>query len=246
MVVKDSSLTQVAHDRLRADLLACRLKPGERLVINELCRSLDVSLGAVREALSRLTSEGLVIAEPQRGFRVTPISPEDLRDLTAVRLEIELLCLKDSMAHGDVRWEAGLVAAEHLLARTPEKASSDPRLLTEAYAVAHRSFHEALVAACKSRWLLKLRSLLYDQSERYRRLSIPLAVTERDTNSEHKAIMNAALARDYARTASALTAHLERTMQILLHTSIGRPAGTETRTAKSSGKKRAAAAVSAS
>jgi DNA-binding GntR family transcriptional regulator len=223
-VTKDSSLTQIAHDRLRADLLACRLKPGERLVINQLCERLNVSLGAVREALSRLTSEGLVIAEPQRGFRVAPISAEDLKDLTAVRLEIELLCLKDSIAHGDVRWEAGLVAAQHLLARTPEKASDDPRLLSEAYAAAHRSFHEALVAACKSPWLLKLRALLYDQSERYRRLSIPLAERERDVNSEHKAIADAALARDVPRAASLLTAHLERTSQILLHTAIAQRA----------------------
>ena len=238
---KDSSLTQFAHDRLRADLLACRLKPGERLVINQLCQKLNVSLGAVREALSRLTSEGLVIAEPQRGFRVAPISAEDLKDLTAVRLEIELLCLKDSMAHGDVRWEAGLVAANHMLAHTPERTSGDFRLLNEAYAVAHRSFHEALVAGCKSPWLLKLRTLLYDQSERYRRLSVPLAERERDVNSEHRAITDAALARDVPRAASLLTTHLERTSQILLHTAIaqhapdtGKPTSTEAAVANSS------------
>jgi DNA-binding GntR family transcriptional regulator len=226
-VSKDSSLTQFAHDRLRADLLACRLKPGERLVINQLCQKLNVSLGAVREALSRLTSEGLVIAEPQRGFRAAPISADDLKDLTAVRIEIELLCLKDSIANGDVRWEAQLVAANHLLAHTPARTSGDFRLLNEAYAVAHRSFHEALVAGCKSPWLLRLRALLYDQSERYRRLSLPLAERERDVNSEHRAITEAALARDVPRAASLLTAHLERTSQILLHTAIAQHAADE-------------------
>src|SRR5712671_6846375 len=112
------SLTQSAYERLRADLLSCRFEPDERLNISELCAAMGVSLGAVREALSRLTAEGLVVAEPQRGFRVAPISAEDLKDLTAVRSEIELLCLKDSIAHGDVRWEAGLVAANHMLAHT--------------------------------------------------------------------------------------------------------------------------------
>lgn len=219
---KDSSLTQFVHDRLRTDVLACRLKPGERLVINQLCQELDVSLGAVREALSRLTSEGLVIAEPQRGFRVAPISAADLQDLTNVRVEIELLCLKDSIAKGDIHWEARLVAAQHLLARTPEKASGDFRLLSEGYASAHRGFHEALVSGCKSPWLLRLRALLYDQSERYRRLSLPLA--ERDVNSEHRAIADAALARDVPRAAALLTAHLERTSQILLHTAISQRA----------------------
>src|SRR3977135_761593 len=101
-VSKDSSLTQLAHDRLRADLLACRLKPGERLALHQLRQKLNVTPGAPRGGGPRLPSEGLVIAEPQRGFRVAPISAEDLKDLTAVRLEIELLCLKDSIAHGDV------------------------------------------------------------------------------------------------------------------------------------------------
>jgi DNA-binding GntR family transcriptional regulator len=224
IVSKDSSLTQFVHDRLRTDVLACRLKPGERLVINQLCQELNVSLGAVREALSRLTSEGLVIAEPQRGFRVAPISADDLKDLTAVRLEIELLCLKDSIAKGDIHWEAGLVAANHLLAHTPARTSGDFRLLSEAYATAHRSFHEALVAGCKSPWLLRIRALLYDQSERYRRLSLPLAERERDVNSEHKGIADAALARDVPRAAALLTAHLERTSQILLHTAISQRA----------------------
>ena len=68
-----SSLTQGAYEALRGDLLACRILPGSRLKIQELCSRLSVSLGAIREALSRLSSESLVIAEPQRGFRVAPL-----------------------------------------------------------------------------------------------------------------------------------------------------------------------------
>src|ERR1700722_6476034 len=100
------SLTQEAYERLRADLLACRLQPGQRLRINELCKRLSVSLGAVGEALSRLTSEGLVSAEPQLGFTVAPISAIDLHDLTMVRIEIEGLCLRQSVANGDLSWES--------------------------------------------------------------------------------------------------------------------------------------------
>src|SRR5438132_9546483 len=88
------NLTQAAYEGLRADLLACRIPPGSRLKIQELCTRLSVSLGAIREALSRLTSEGLVVAEPQRGFRAAPISAEDLSDLTRTRIKIESLCLR--------------------------------------------------------------------------------------------------------------------------------------------------------
>ena len=68
------NLTQGAYEGLRADLLACRVTPGSKLKIQDLCERFSVSLGAIREALSRLTSEGLVISEPQRGFRAAPIS----------------------------------------------------------------------------------------------------------------------------------------------------------------------------
>src|SRR5580704_6681604 len=120
---KESSpnMTQGAYEGLRADLLACRILPGKKLKIQELCTRFSVSLGAIREALSRLTSEGLVVAEPQRGFRAAPISPEDLSDLTRVRIEIEALCLRRAIAQGDVDWEARLVAAFHRLSRTPER-----------------------------------------------------------------------------------------------------------------------------
>src|SRR6266702_6405429 len=95
------NLTQGAYEDLRADLLSCRIAPGSRLKVQELCDRLSVSLGAIREALSRLTSEGLVVAEPQRGFRAAPISAEDLLDLTKTRIQIDTICLKRAIACGD-------------------------------------------------------------------------------------------------------------------------------------------------
>ena len=115
------SLTRAAYQRVRADLLACRLKPGARISISELAADLEVSAGAVREALARLTAEGLVVAEPLRGFRAVEVSASDLRDLTAVRAQIEQLCVRSSIARGDVSWESRLVAAHHALSRAPER-----------------------------------------------------------------------------------------------------------------------------
>ena len=211
-----SSLTQAAYERLRADLLACRLRPGARLKINELCQTFSVSLSAVREALARLTSEGLVIAEPQRGFRATPISAADLSDVTQVRIQIEYLCLERALALGDIAWESELVACFHRLSRTPERDPHDPERMSETWSVAHADFHRALVSACDSVWLLRLREILYAQSERYRRLSVPLAEVERDLSQEHEALLKAALARDVQRSGMLLTQHIELTTQILL------------------------------
>ncbi len=211
------SMTQGAYEKLRADLLACRILPGERLITRDLCERFSVSLGAIREALSRLTSEGLVTAEPQRGFRAAPISAADLADLTLARVELETLCLRRAIAHGDVAWETGLVAAAHHLSRTPPRAPEDPARSNEAWTQAHAAFHAALVAGCGSQWLLHLQSLLYAQSERYRRLSVPFEMGERDVKQEHQAILEATLARDADKAVHLLAEHLEKTTRILLN-----------------------------
>ena len=213
---RDSSLTESAFRALRGDLLACRLRPGQRLNIKELSTRLNVSLGAVREALSRLTSEGFVVAEPYRGYCVAPISAADLRDLTDNRVMIEALCLRRAIEVGDVGWESSIVAASHRVNRTPQRAPNDIERLNDDYAKAHHDLHEAFVAACDSPWLLRMRAMLYGQSERYRYLAIPLSHAARDINGEHDAIVGAILARDADRAVELMTAHLRFTTRLLL------------------------------
>ena len=221
-MTRDSAqnLTQSTYEALRADLLACRIAPGSKLKIQELCNRLSVSLGAIREALSRLTSEGLVVSEPQRGFRAAPISLADLRDLTMVRIEVESLCLRRAVEIGTVEWEVRLVAAYHRLSRTPERPVSDPMRSDDEWADAHAAFHAALVDGADSPWLLRLHSQLYAQSERYRRLSIPLGGSDRNVGKEHQDILDAALKRDADGAVALLTQHLNYTTEILLQANI--------------------------
>ncbi len=210
------SRTQDVYERLRAELLNGHAEPATRLKINDLCRAHGVSLSAVREALSRLTSEGLVIAEPQRGFSVAPVSADELTDLTQVRTRIECLCLERAIAVGDVDWEAQIVAAFHHLSRTPERDANDPQRMSDARSAAHATFHDALASGCDSPWLLRLRGALYVQSERYRRLSVSVKGIARDLNREHQDIMEATLARDAKRACRLMTKHLELTKKMLL------------------------------
>jgi DNA-binding GntR family transcriptional regulator len=209
------SLTRACYEALRRDILACRLAPGERLKVNDLCQKLNVSLGAVREALSGLAAEGLVVAETQRGFRVASVSAADLEDLTRTRIEVEALCLRQALPRLDITWETAIVAAFHRLSRTPERVAGDEKLLSEEWAVAHSDFHAALVGACDSPWLLRLRALLYAQSERYRRLSVPAARRDRDLGAEHRSIMDAVLAGDADRAIRLMKEHLSFTAKLL-------------------------------
>lgn len=217
MAREQQSLTQAAYETLRSDLLTCRLQPGTRLKINELCERIGVSQGAVREALSRLSSEGFIVVEPQRGFSVAPISAADLIHLTDFRCDMEAMCLRRSIELGDVAWESSLVAAYHQVSHTPERDPNDPERLSEAFSVVHRNYHEALVAACDNPWLLRVRSMLFAQSERYRLLSLPLSKAQRNVDHEHRAVMEAALARDADRAVLLIKEHLRATTQILLN-----------------------------
>jgi DNA-binding GntR family transcriptional regulator len=212
----NTTLAKAAYERLRVDLLSCRLAPGEPIKINEISVSLGTNPIAVREALSKLTSEGLVTSEAQKGFRAAPISATALRDLTRVRIEIECLCLKSAIANGDVAWETGIVGALHGLLRTPMHAAGDPQRNNDDWAISHARYHEALVNGCDSPLLLGFRATLFAQSERYRRLSVPLAEFDRDLDGEHRDIANAAVARHGKEAARLMAVHLQTTTDILL------------------------------
>lgn len=207
---------QEVYAKLRQEILAYRLKPGAKLKIADLCEEMGVSNGAVREALSRLSADDLVTARPQRGFIVAEMSRRDMSDLTKARILIENECLAQAMANRDVDWESRIVASYHKLERLPEREPSDPARLSDAWVNAHAEFHNALVANCANTWLLKIREQLYEKSERYRRLSVPLRKIKRAVNAEHKAIMNAALANNQAKATTLMAEHLTLTSDILL------------------------------
>ena len=123
---------------------------------------------------------------------------------------------EDAYKVGNLAWESRLVAAYHELSRTPERTPNDAQRLNDAWASLHRNYHEALVSACDSPWLLKIRSILYAQSERYRQLSVPLAKRKRDIDKEHRIILDAVIARDSKKAGSLLMSHIEQTTRILL------------------------------
>lgn len=205
-----------AHEALLAEILDCRLAPGAKITISDVAARLGFSPGAIREALSRLAAEKWTIATAQKGYSVTPVSAEELRDLTRTRITIEQLCLRSAIAHGDVEWETAAVAAYHRLHRVPMMVTDNASRVNPAWAAAHTTFHAALTTGCGSPWMLTLRAMLYAQSERYRHLSVALAREDRDIDAEHERILNACLARDPESACTAIADHLQRTSNILL------------------------------
>jgi DNA-binding GntR family transcriptional regulator len=213
------TLAEDVYMAIRGRILTGQLKSGERLHLSRLAESEGVSLSVVREAVTRLASERLLEAIPQIGFRVRILSVEDLVDLTRVRIEIETLALRDSLAHGDLGWEAQLVAAHHALAATPSMTDEGAQNLE--WLARHAAFHEALCTACGSRWLLELRRQLFAASELYR---FWFAQVQDDPQpkrlreaivKEHKQLLDAALARDVDAATDRIARHLRKTCEVI-------------------------------
>lgn len=214
---KNLSQTENVYLSIREEIISGMLAPGIKIKINDLCKKHEVSLGAVREALSRLTAEGLVQSEAQKGFKVTPISIEDLEHLAIARIEIESICIEYSIQHGDLDWESNILATFHKLKRTPERMTENNKITSPDWEHIHHQFHLLLVSACPNTWLLKVREFLYAQSERYRRLSTHYDDKSRNLAEEHEQLMNAVIHKDTALAKSIIKNHILLTTEIILN-----------------------------
>jgi DNA-binding GntR family transcriptional regulator len=210
---KPTRAAVIAAD-LREDILSGRLLPGERLVFPDLCRRYDGSVGAIREALVSLVGRGLVTSKAHQGYEVTVLSEHELLEITATRLWVEPIVLRDSIERGDLDWEGRVVNTHHVMSRTPlDEADGSGRSL--AWSAVHEAFHAALFSGSDNRRMLAIVAGFAEQAELYRRWSAPLEV-HRDVTKEHLGIMEAALARDGDLAVERLCAHISLTTKLLI------------------------------
>jgi DNA-binding GntR family transcriptional regulator len=168
--------------------------------VGDFIAIIETGISPLREALSRLTTVGLVTAEGPRGFRVAQVSSDDVMDLMKTMVWVESTALRASIAHGDRNWEAEIVASAHRLGIN-DRGQSDARFFDEKWEENHRLFHQSLVAACRAPRLLSYRALLYENVDRYRRLSAFYELGTRDVDGEHRALVDAVLRRDASEAA---------------------------------------------
>lgn len=209
------TLSEAVYLRLRQDILSGKLKPGSKLRFSDLNENYAVGTSTVRESLSRLTSDRLVIAEGQRGFRVAPISLTELWDITRLRIEIESAALEESIDSGNDSWEAQILSCLHRLQKLEDRNRGTLILLTEEGATLHKMFHMALLSASQSIWRLRVVDVLYDHSERYRRLQTAFLPGKRSSRYEHRELMESVIGRNKTRAVALLTLHLEKTAEAL-------------------------------
>jgi DNA-binding GntR family transcriptional regulator len=209
----EPTINATVYRQLRADIVACRLMPDTRLRVEALRERYGTGGSPIREALMRLGAEGLVTLEQNKGFRVSPVSREQLFDLMRTRIEIEAIALRWSIERGGVEWEADLLGAFHRLSRQKKVERPLGSGINTAWFREHRNFHRALVAACGSPKIMSIREGLFDQAERYVALSINSKFPSRNDIDEHEQIMRTTLNRNAPRAVQLHNAHIERTME---------------------------------
>lgn len=213
--VQGETAAEAVHADVRRAILTLELRPGAPLRIKSLCARFAVGPTPLREALWRLTGEGLVRVEPQRGFHVTPMTRDDLQSLALLCTAIEPPALRRSIRSGDREWLGRVRQTFAAFAPLLSKVG-DRRAIDTEWERRHRAFHMALLAGCGLPALIRNVASWYDQLDRYRRVALPGLAYNAATADDHAALV--ALIERYAEDAAVdlLARHLADTQAQML------------------------------
>jgi len=183
---------------LRADILACRVAPGEEMREQDLAALYSVSRQPVRDALLRLEQENLVTVHARQGYRVSPVSVADARDLFRFRMALEPACAAEAAENAS--------DAELLFFDRFRSFDGD----AHAFIDYNRSFHAALAEACGNRRMAASACELIEQADRFVRVSLA-SIKGRDPTqlvAEHAEVIDALQKRDGRRASRLIRAHV--------------------------------------
>lgn len=211
-----STQASSVYDRLQGDILAGKLRPGLKLRLKDLIERYETGNSPLREALNRLSANGMVVREENRGFRVPLASNDDLTELTRTRCWLEEIALRESIANGGSRWEERIVLAFHWLARAARSGDIATKTTSPEWEEHHREFHLALISACDSSILINFCAELHLRSFRYRNLAEVVEYRDRHELEEHQELQQAVLDRDADQAVKLLMRHYTITAEILV------------------------------
>lgn len=201
--------------QLRRDILSGVLAPEIKLKMRELTGRYKISASPIREALAQLAASGFVIHHGQKGFRVPPVSVENLIDITESRMIIETEALRLAIRHANSNWEDEIVASYHVFERQVHRFYDGEDRHLGVYEEKHHRLHRALIAACPLEMLKKYCDDLYVRKTRYRMLTRSYGFKKEEIIEEHRLLKDAILSRKEDAAIEALRLHLGITADIV-------------------------------
>ena len=208
----------LVYESLRSDVLHGVLEPGSKLRVEAICARYGVGASPLREALSRLSAEGLVERSEQRGFSVSALKWDELLSLNRTRLLIESVALRESIENRTREWEEKLALLLHRISRLPRSTATESFESNRQWESLHSEFHRCLLSQCPSRWICDFCAELRDEFYRFRVVAAGQSYGQRDPQAEHLAIFHASidgradeaialLAEHYALTSELVSQH---------------------------------------
>jgi len=198
-------MAQDAVYELREAIVLGTIPPGETLRLEDVARTLDMSISPVREAIRQLEMMGLVEHIPYRGARVTSLEPSDMHDVYEARMALETLAVRRAASRFSEENEDLLMSALAALENGYER--DDHRAIVGG----NTAFHTELAIASGSWWLERLIRPTLESTERF---SAALLDTSKRSNTQaieaegHQAILDALREHDPDASETALHAHL--------------------------------------
>ncbi|QBF32654.1 GntR family transcriptional regulator [Thalassococcus sp. S3] len=183
---------------LRRQIILGEIRPDARLRQEDLASRLDASRMPLREALRTLAAEGFVKIQPNRGAVVAPIDPDELREITELRVALETMAIR----HAIPRLSNDTIDVASRIQDEIERSRDD------AFAGLNAQFHAALYEASTRRLLLRQIANLHNLSDRYLRVAIGDLGLNPRSSREHRALLEACYARDVDGAVALLTEHI--------------------------------------
>lgn len=199
------TLADVALAELREAIVSGQIPPGSPIRLQEYVERLSMSTVPIREALRFLEQKGLIERRPHRGVVVSEMSAKDLQETYEIRLDLESMAVRRAALKIGDEDHVALVA---LVDRYEKALRADPEMAPDV----HTELHMAIYEFAESRWLRLILPTLWDNSERYRRLQMPVRGTIDERVAEHRELVEACASGDPDRAEEELRAHLSRTM----------------------------------
>ncbi|WP_026371646.1 GntR family transcriptional regulator [Rhizobium sp. 42MFCr.1] len=201
------TVSDIVFRQIRQDIISGTLAPGAKIKLEQAKERYSISVSSLREILSRLTTENLVLAEGQRGFEVSPATRKELEELADLRTVLETHAIGLSFSTGNLEWEGRIVAAHHKLAAAEKKLLAGDASRTIDWVRYDWEFHQAIVSACNSATLMAALSSVFDRFLRYHMLA--QSFRGRAVVEDHKLLFELALKRDVEGARSVIRRHIE-------------------------------------
>lgn len=208
------TVSDVVFRRVRQDIISGALPPGTKIKLEQAKDRYSISITSLREILSRLTTENLVIAEGQKGFEVSPASERELSELADLRIVLETHAITLAFGAGDLEWEGRIVEAHYKLAAAERRLLTGDASRTVEWVRYDWEFHQAIVSACNSVTLMTTLSSVFDRFLRYHMLAESFrgkAVVE-----DHKLLFDLALKRDIEGACAVVRRHIQSGVEHVL------------------------------